>query len=270
MSALYTPPCTGARRVANLVADGTRRRTQPGLASSTSIPRWRQKRFSCARGRTWSRDRCSCAASPGCHGFMSGCTASSRVRSGPTAERLAPHRAVVEIAHRAVGAVAGIGVEHQLALHAQLGDHARGEGPPRARAPGPPTRTPAPRDARRRGGSGRRGWRAGGGRGSRPCPRGGRSTSSRRVEQRRVLLVEEAAGGVADQAEARPHEVAARRRAATTGSSHASPVSRTRSEPDHDADAGPEVGEHVLAVGDERERAVPAPGAHQEQRRARG
>ena len=42
-------------------------------------------------------------------------------------ERLATDRAVVEIAHAAVDAVAGIGVEDELTLHPQIGDHSRGQ-----------------------------------------------------------------------------------------------------------------------------------------------
>ena len=73
------------------------------------------------------------------------------------------------------------------------------------------------------------------------------------IEQRDVLLVEQAAGGVAHQAPARPHEVEGHER----GDDRVEPGEAGQAdedETDDDADARPEVREHVLAVGDEGER----------------
>ena len=186
---------------------------------------------------------------------MSGCTASSSVRAGRPRKGSRRTGQSSRSHMRAVDAVAGIGVKDQLALHPQLLDHPRGDGPRTARAPAPPTRTPAPPDAPPRGGSARRGWRAGGGRGSRPAQARVAATSSSR------------SSSAGSSSSSRPPAAWRTRRkpvhmrlsattAATTGSSQARPVSADEEQADDDPDAGPEVGQHVLAVGDEGERAA--------------
>ena len=83
------------------------------------------------------------------------------------------------------------------------------------------------------------------------------------VEQRGVLLVEQPAGGLADQADTRPHEVEGHER----GHHRVEPPEAGHAHQDEagdDADARPEIREHVLAVGDEGERAVPPAGPDEE------
>ena len=82
------------------------------------------------------------------------------------------------------------------------------------------------------------------------------------VQQRRVLLVQEPSRRVAHEPEPRPHE-RERHEPGHDGIDPCQAREAEQQEPDDDSGAGPEIGEHVLAVGDEGEGLVPPPGPHQ-------
>src|SRR5215469_14479967 len=173
----------------------------------------------------------------------------------------ATDRTVREIAHGAVDAVAGIGMEDHLALRSQVPHGARRHllGEIVGALHAPELRHHQMRfDVLEAAGSyGSQMMHTDDAVTEVPLERGEHA-----VQERWIFLVEEAPGRVPHQLETRPHEPE-RDEERDHGIEPSQPGKADETEADHDACARPYIGEYVLTVGDQGERAVSTTGADQ-------